>query len=97
MSSINDISWSLMNGRSYHMLAYSTNLAVKIIYFKVNEIRRAIEKTRETVVLTECGIRISWNIMSSHLAISQPNKIKIYKCEKGTWNQVREIEDSEEP
>ena len=49
------------------------------------------------VVFGEGGIRISWNIMSTHLAVSQPNRIKIYKCEKGMWNRVREIEDSEEP
>lgn len=36
LQSVNDISWSLMNGRSYHMLAYSTKQNVKILYFKVN-------------------------------------------------------------
>ena len=77
------------------MLAYSTAGYVKILYFKVNAGLKMIERTKE-VVLNDGGIRISWNIMSTHLAISQPNKIKVYKCEKGTWNQTREIEDSEE-
>jgi hypothetical protein len=34
--SVNDVSWGLMNGRSYHLVAMSTDTVVRIFYIKIN-------------------------------------------------------------
>jgi hypothetical protein len=34
--SVNDVSWALMNGRSYHLVAMSTDTLVRIFYIKID-------------------------------------------------------------
>lgn len=76
--SVNDVSWSLMNGRSYHLVASATDVSVRIFYLRIEDksLSVIIDKSRE---LMGCGMRLSWNVMSTQLAVSEPKRIKLYK------------------
>jgi hypothetical protein len=46
----------------------------------------------KNIVLKGCGMRLSWNVMGTQLAVSEPKRIRVYKSEKSEWNEARVIE-----
>lgn len=81
-----------MNGRSYHLAAMATDTTVRVFYLKVNEKDRAVT-IEKNIELSGYGMRLSWNVMGTSLAVSEPKRIRIYKSEKSVWNLVNVIEE----
>lgn len=79
-----------MNGRSYHLAAMATDTLVRVFYLKMNEKERAITIEKKFELLG-CGMRLSWNVMGTSLAVSEPKRIRIYKSEKSIWREVNVI------
>lgn len=91
MESVNDVSWALMNGRSYHLVASATDTCVRIFYLRIDELNRAITIDKN-IQLMGCGMRLSWNVMSTQLAVSEPKRIRLYKNDRTEWSESRVIE-----
>lgn len=75
------------------MVASATDTCVRIFYLKIDEKTSAITIDRN-IVLAGCGMRLSWNVMSTQLAVSEPKRIRLYKSEKSEWSEARVIEEN---
>jgi|JI61114C2RNA_FD_contig_21_3559591_length_457_multi_4_in_0_out_0_2 hypothetical protein len=82
-----------MNGRSYHLVASATDTCVRIFYLRFDEQSLSITIDKN-IVLPGCGMRLSWNVMSTQLAVSEPKRIRLYKSEKTEWSEARVIEEN---
>lgn len=88
---INDISWALMNGRSYYLLAVASDAFIKVFELNVRETQKeavpAIDVLRELVLSSLPCFRLSWNVMGTYISGSEKKRIRIWRClSRGVWN-----------
>lgn len=88
--SVNDVSWALTNGRSYHIVAACTDTYLSIYYIRIDENARVVTLLKQFKE-EGGGMRLSWNVMGTQLAISEPKRIRIYKNDKGKWVSTQAI------
>lgn len=84
-NAINDVSWALLNGRSFHTLASCGKDGVFIWYlrFEMDETKHLGLRVLDTQVLYDNVTvwKVSWNVMATLLAYSgQDGKVRICKC-----------------
>ena len=70
---INDISWALMNGRSYYLLAVASDSFIKVFELNIRETQRdvtvpTIDVLREISLSNQACMRLSWNVMGTYLS-----------------------------
>lgn len=70
----------------------ATDTTVRVFYLKMREKERAIT-IENRFELPGCGMRLSWNVMGTSLAVSEQKKIRIYKSDKASWKEVNVIEE----
>lgn len=101
---INDISWALMNGRSYYLLAIASESFLKIYELSIKDgnggmkegLREmpTIDVYREIKLSENQFYRVSWNVMGTYLSGSEKKKIKIWRAStRGVWTEIKEIEE----
>ena len=100
-NAVNDVSWSLLGGRSYHILASCGKDGVFIWYVRFEEdegknIRTEILRTQ--ILNNNVTVwKVSWNIMATLLSYSaQDHKVRICKCGPDRkWVVATEFESEE--
>ena len=93
---INDISWALMNGRSYHLLAIASDNFVKIFEINIREVQKeglpAVDVLKEMQLSSDPCMRLSWNILGTYLSASEKKRVRIWRCvSRGIWNVLEGI------
>ena len=100
-SAVNDVSWALLNGRSYHIIASCGNEGVFIWYVKFEEDASKNIKMEilncQTIKEKLSVWKVSWNLMATLLAFSgQDRKVRICKCGYDKkWMIASEFEEEE--
>ncbi|KAL4477429.1 hypothetical protein ABPG74_002579 [Tetrahymena malaccensis] len=102
---VSDVSWSLINGRSFHLIATCGKEGARIWYMKqlstnqnAIQVMKVIDlfdqKYNESIEVQ----KISWNIMASLVATSDSNnEIKIFKCVgMGKWEKIKSIKETQD-
>lgn len=93
---INDISWALMNGRSYHLLAIAADTFIKVFEINIKEASKdvtTVDILKTIQLSSESCMRLSWNIMGTYLSASEKKKIRIWRCiSRGVWTVLEGIE-----
>ena len=100
---VNDVSWALLNGRSYHVVASCGKEGVYIWYIKFEEdparVAKPVMEVLEVQHITDDipVWKVSWNVMATLLAFSgQDNKVRICKCGYDKkWMIATEFEEDE--
>lgn len=101
LSAVNDVSWALLNGRSYHIIASCGKEGVFIWYVKFEDDPNKnikMEVVEAQWVRDNVSVwKVSWNVMATLLAFSgQDNKVRICKCGYDKkWMIATEFEDEE--
>lgn len=100
-NAVNDVSWAILNGRSFHMVASCGKDGVFIWYIKIEN------KETKDISLSVIGTqlinnnvtvwKVSWNILATLLAYSgQDGKVRICKCGYDRkWQVSAEFEEEE--
>ena len=71
-SSVNDVSWAFLNGRSYHLLAASTdvNTVVYEVSITNDQSQKSISILKSYTLSNFQGFRLSWNLLGTYLCIT---------------------------
>ena len=97
-SAVNDVSWSQLNGRSYHMIASCGKEGVFLWYMKLNndDNKTLMNITSVQIINNDNSTtwKCSWNFMGTLLAFSSDdNKVKICKSGfNGNWSVISQFE-----
>ncbi|EGR34131.1 ribosomal protein, putative [Ichthyophthirius multifiliis] len=97
---VNDVSWSQLNGRSFHLIATCGKEGAKIWYLQYKQdsmqVLQVFDLSGFNLINAEVQ-KISWNIMGSLLATSDSNNdITLYKSfGYGQWKMIKSIEESQ--